>query len=86
MIKIMLKSKSKKLDRYYEIIKVIQFKRELFYKKYGLFPNIIMLNEEQLMWFREQWLCSEITHIFGMKVYIDRTIKTDYDIKIMAGI
>jgi len=82
----MLKSKSKKLDRYYEIIKVIQFKRELFYKKYGLFPNIIMLNEEQLMWFREQWLCSEITHIFGMKVYIDRTIKTDYDIKIMAGI
>ena len=82
----MLKSKSKKLDRYYEIIKVIQFKRELFYKKYAIFPNIIILNEEQLMWFREQWLCSEITHIFGMKVYIDRTIKTDYDIKIMAGI
>lgn len=82
----MLKSKSKKLDRYHEIIKVIQFKRELFYKKYNIFPNIIMLNEEQLMWFREQWLCSEITHIFGMKVYIDRTIKNDYDIKIMAGI
>ena len=73
----MLKSKSKKLDRYYEIIKVIQFKRELFYKKYGLFPNIIMLNEEQLAWFRKQWLCSEITHIFGMKVYTDRTIKSD---------
>lgn len=82
----MLKSKSKKLDRYYEIIKVIQIKRELFYKKYHIFPNIIMLNEEQLMWFREQWLCSEITHIFGMKVYIDKSIKTDYDIKIMAGI
>lgn len=82
----MLKSKSKKLDRYYEIIKVIQFKRELFYKKYDIFPNIIILNEEQLMWFREQWLCSQITHIFGMKIYIDRTIKTDYDIKIMAGI
>ena len=82
----MLKSKSKKLDRYYEIIKVIQFKRELFYKKYDTFPNIIMLNEEQLMWFREKWLCSEITHIFGMKIYIDRTIKTDYDIKIMVEI
>lgn len=82
----MLKSKSKKLDRYYEIIKVIQCKREMFYTKYAIFPNMIMLNEEQLMWFRERWVCCEITHIFGMKVYIDRTIKTDYDIKIMAGI
>jgi hypothetical protein len=81
----MLKLKSKKLDRYYEIIKVIKFKRELFLKKYVALPNIIILNEEQLMWIREQWLCSEITHIYGMKVYIDRAIKTDYDIKIMLG-
>ena len=82
----MLKLKSKKLDRYYEIVKVIHFKRELFYKKYNIFPDIIILNEEQITWFREQWLCSEITHIFGMKVYIDITIKTDYDIKVMTGI
>ena len=75
--------KNKNIRRYNDLVEIINFKIKLFYEKYKEDPNVIFVNYEHIDIFRKIFLTSQISRIYGLKIYIDNNIKSDYDIKVM---